>query len=581
MIKFLNGSIYSINAAALLIGAAGLLSRLLGVWRDRLLAGNFGASRELDIYYAAFQIPDFIFMIFLLGAASAAIIPVFTQIKERAPKEAHIFIGELVILFFLISGTIGAGIIFIMPYIIPFVAPGFGISDQEQVVTIARIIMVSPILLGLSSIISAIVQSARLFLAFSLAPIFYNLGIIFGILVLFPIMGFSGLGVGVVVGAALHLLVQLAGFRTIGNTLPLSPILDRLRAVSTRILGIPIPYRISDPVMRVIKLSFPRVLAVSLNQVTLLVLIAIASTLTAGSISVFQFAYNLHFLPVGIVGISFAVAAFPSLSEYATLRNKKMFFNTYYGTLRTIFFWIVPLTVFFYVMRAQIVRVALGTGLFDWEDTMLTAASLGLMSVAIVAESLIPLILRIYYALENTWKPLLINFASAVVRVASAIWFINVLQGRDASIVSFFADTIRVGALGDIAVLGLALSFSVGSFINLLFLISGIRKEVLRRFGGGAGIIRPWYDISVMVGVAFVAGFVSFVMLRVANTLVTLETFWGVLLQGGASFVVGTLFYGTVLYLFGNREVHQLVETIRRKLVRTEVLPEQIDDHIE
>lgn len=578
--RLTSNGVHSINAAALLIGAAGLLSRLMGVLRDRLLAGHFGASRELDIYYAAFQIPDFVFMLFLLGAASAAIIPVFIEIKERFPEEAKIFIGELLGVFFVISLIIGGGAAFFAPKIMYFIAPGFGVSERASAVFLTRIMMISPILLGLSSIVSAVIQCNRRFFAFAVAPIFYNLGIITGIVFFLPWFGVAGLGVGVVLGAALHLVVQIPSFYGIGNLTSFAPILARYRSLCKTFLGIPIPYRISDPIARVLQLSFPRVIASSLNQITFLVLVAISSTLASGSISVLQFAYNLHFLPIGIFGVSFAVAAFPSMNEYYIRRDSTSFLATYYGTIRTICFWVLPLSVLFYVLRAQIVRVALGAGKFDWEDTMLTAALLGVMTVSIVAESIIPLFLRVYYALGNTVKPLFINAAVSLATILGAVWFINVFQGMSGAVPRSIASILRIGSLENIAILGIGLAISLGAVLNLVMLSTGIKKELSRHFGGSEDHKIPgylWGDVGLMGSVALISGGISFWVLRAVNFFVALETFWGVFLQGVVSFSAGLLFYGAVLYVSGNREARQLVETIRKHFAWDEVLPEQLE----
>ncbi|MEK7076622.1 MAG: lipid II flippase MurJ [Patescibacteria group bacterium] len=182
--NFLNGAIYSINAAALLIGAAGLLSRVLGVLRDRLLASEFGASRELDIYYAAFQIPDFLYTVFLLGAASAAIIPVLLELKARDEESARQFMARLIIVFSIGSIAVSVAAFFLMPFLVGVIAPGFSAGDQDLLITLSRIMLVSPVLLGISNILSAAIQSARIFLIYAITGIVYNLGIIIGIIFL-------------------------------------------------------------------------------------------------------------------------------------------------------------------------------------------------------------------------------------------------------------------------------------------------------------------------------------------------------------------------------------------------------------
>ena len=208
-LNFLNYEILNIHAAALVLGAAGLLSRLVGVLRNRLLFAEFGAGRELDIYYAAFQIPDFMAVLFLLGAASAAVLPIFQEYLTTDKKKAQEFIAALAGLFFLGSAAAALAAFFTAPFAVRFVAPGFSPQEQAFTATLARIMLLSPILFGLSGIFSVVVQSYRLFFVYALAPILYNLGIILGIVLLVPIFGVPGLGMGVVLGAAAHFGLQL------------------------------------------------------------------------------------------------------------------------------------------------------------------------------------------------------------------------------------------------------------------------------------------------------------------------------------------------------------------------------------
>lgn len=563
--KKLNSTMNSINAAALLLGAASLLSRILGVLRDRLLASHFGASRELDIYYAAFQIPDFLFNLFLIGAASTAIIPIFLETKEQDENKAGELIHNLLKIFLIATTAVSLLMIFLMPFFMHLVTPGF--SDKERMTTavLAQIMMASPILLGLSSIISSVIQSFRKFFVFALSPIFYNIGIILGIIFFLPIFGLPGLALGVILGALLHLLVQFIAFLDLGFGKFLGP-------------GHGGEKTFSRPILKILRLSVPRVIAVSISNITAIFLVAISSTLLAGSISIFSFSDNLSGLPIGIFGVSFAVAAFPILSEQFLKKNSISFFETFYDSLRSISFWIFPMAVFFFVLRAQIVRVTLGAGKFSWTDTRLTAASLGIMTISIFANSIIPVLIRSFYALGNTRRPLIINLFTAIFTVALAYLFIPILSHVN-YFSHMFARILKVEDIRNIGVLGVALALSVGSFSDLVLLTRGSLKEAKRKFNIKKEDMpaSPWKEIIKMLTAAIASGFSGFGILRLVNIFITLDTFLGVLIQGAVSFAAGLLIYALILYALGNKEIRQVIEVFRKHLSTLRVLPRALD----
>ena len=559
----LKRAINSINAAALLIGAAGLLSRLLGVLRDRLLAGIFGASRELDIYYAAFQIPDFLFTLFLLGASAVAILPVFTQVKEADPGKARKLIEELAGIFLLGALVLGLMAVILAPFIIPWLAPGFSVKEQELTVILGRIMMLSPILLGLSGIVSAVIQSYRRFFVFALSAIFYNLGIIAGILFFLPFWGLPGLALGVVLGASMHILVQLPTFFELGFGLNLFNSIKVFKTGLTR------------GVIKVLSLSIPRVIALSVNNLTNMVLIAIASTLAVGSISVFQFASNLSYIPIGLFGISFSVAAFPALSEHFIHKDAESFLITFYDTLRSVLFWVLPLVSLFYVLRAQIVRVALGAGRFDWQDTRLTAAALGISVLAIMTQSLLPLLIKSFYALDNTKKPLLLNLCFAFFTVAAAFLFLQILAGQN-FFSAFLKNLLRIGDLNEVRILGIVLAVALGGVANVFFLGRALLAEIRLRLGENKTAL-GMKEVGKMVLASLAAGFIAYGSLRLINLVVTLDTFWGVFIQGATAGLVGFAIYGLLLYFFKNREINRLLEIFKNHFFTIRILPRQLD----
>lgn len=556
MFTFLNHKISNVHAAAFLLGAAGLLSRLLGVLRDRLLAGTFGASRELDIYYAAFQIPDFVAVMFLLGAGAAAILPVFQEYLSRDRALAHRLISRLFTGFFLVSLGVALVMFFIAPILARFIAPGFSGDEQGAVAALTRVMLLSPVLLGLSSILSSVVQSFQRFFAFALAPIFYNVGIIIGIIFFVPAFGIMGLGWGVIVGAALHFLITWISARGLGFA----------------------PYPVfqgeSRGVRKIVRIAFPRVLSVSLSQITLLVLIAIGSTLAAGSIAVFNLAQNLYFLPVGVFGISYATALFPRISRAFISRDAKDFFYEFFIGIRSILFWIVPIAILFVVLRAHIVRVALGAGAFSWEDTRLTAAVLAVFTIVMLEASLTTFFMKGFYALENTWRPFWINIASSVVSIGAALFFIDLFAAHS-PFARVMESIFRVSDLLHTEVLGLALGLALGRVLNILGLYFLLMRKAEDVFHERAFF--PWAAVLKIFGAALVAGAVAYAVRASFSNALPLLTFVQVLVQGTSAGFAGFIAYFGALFLLGSDDAYSLLRGIRGRLFKLGVLPEHWD----
>jgi len=199
----------TIGAAALLLAGSALVSRLLGLLRELLLVSKFGVGEELDIYFAAFRIPDFIFGILIMGGFTAVFLPIFSDYFETKREEAFLMVANLLnVLFVLLAGF--ALILFVfMPFLIQFITPGFAEETRAATIPLARLMLLSPILLGLSAVFSGMLQYFGKFFVYSLAPILYNAGIIVGILFFAPAMGLIGLAWGVVLGALLHILIQV------------------------------------------------------------------------------------------------------------------------------------------------------------------------------------------------------------------------------------------------------------------------------------------------------------------------------------------------------------------------------------
>ena len=557
VLRLLQKEIPSIHGAAFLIGAAGLLSRILGVVRDRLLAAHFGASRALDVYYASFQIPDLLFTVFLIGAASAAIIPLFLQYDKENPQKAQLLIGGLLTLFSLGAAVVALLAFFAAPLLVRFIAPGFSAAEHDVMQQMTRIMMLSPIFLGVSNILSSVMQAKRQFIAFALTGIVYNIGIIAGVVFLVPFFGFIGLAAGVVLGAFLHMTIQI-------------PVLIKIRFWPLFRGWSQMP-----GLKSVFALSLPRVFALSINQLIVIVLVSLGSFLSAGSIAIFQFSNNLRYLPIGIIGVSYAIAVFPRLTSAALKNSKEVFYEDISAMVETILFWIIPLAFFTVVLRAYIVRAALGAGYFNWDDTRLTAAVLAILAIAMIGECLTPLFIRAFYALGNTKLPFLVSLMTASVVISSAPFLLSLfvrhrLSGR------FMAGLLKVGDLPGAPVLGLAMALALGTLIESILLGVGLTFHMKKFFQGSVknGLSLAIFRIILAAGISsiFCYGVLNFVSAWVSDSHL-----WGVLVRVLVPFIVSALLYCWMMYIMGSEEVRSVIATFRQKLFRGAMPPTTLD----
>lgn len=536
MIKRLFSSpINSITIAALAVALSSLVSRFLGIFRDRILAGEFGAGDTLDIYYTAFRVPDLIFNLLVLGALSAGFIPIFVSllnnkkakikdlITNAKHKEAWYLANNILnILLLSVAALSVLGIIF-APVLVKILAPGFSLGKQALTADLTRIMFLSPILLGISSVLGGVLQSFKRFFIYSLAPILYNIGIIVGALFFVPYWGVYGLAWGVVLGALLHMLIQLPTVIKLGFRY--RPIIN-FKNKQVREIG---------------RLMIPRTMSLAISQINLLVITIIASTLASGSIAVFNFANNLQSFPIGIFGISFAVAAFPTISAIAF--NKPKLISNFSQVIRQILFFVVPATVLLLTLRAQIIRVILGTGQFNWEDTMLTIHTLGFFTLSLFAQASIPLLVRIFYARHNSMSPFYIGLFSALINLILSLALVRVM-----------------------GVAGLALAFSIASIINFIILWLVLRAEI-----GSLDEDRILFSTIKFSAAALAAGITIQGMKLVVWPYIDMTRVWGVFTQGAVAGVSGILVYLAFCSLLKSEEFIDFWNSVKRRLPKKKV----------
>lgn len=504
----------SILGGAIIIGSASIISRVLGLLRDRLLTTQFGAGDVLDAYFTAFKIPDFFFNIVVLGILSASFVPVFIEYKEKKGKNEAFAMANSVINLIAFVLIVFAVLCYVFaPQLVELLAYGDSIEQKILIVRYTRIMLGSLFFFGLSNVVAGILHAQKKFLAYAVAPIFYNIGIILGILVFVPLWGPIGLGYGVVLGAFFHFIVQLpaavsAGFRYTPSTQWKHP-----------------------GVIQILKLMPPRAFALGLTQLNILVIFSIASTLPSGDRAVWQFADNLQHFPINIFGVSLALAAFPVFSEAFAEDNVTKFKEVFSDNFRRILFYIIPISIATLLLRAQIVRLVYGAGEFDWQDTFLTAQTLGAFTLSMFAQALIPLLARSFFAKQDTKTPVIMSVIAMIVNIILAI------------------------LLAPIAgIIGLAFAYSIAAILQMMLLLGALRV----RHGDldDDHIVNSAFKIIVAaVGMGLVIQGLKYAV----EPLVDMTTFVGVFIQTGSAVVSGGLTYLIIASLFHFDEVDIVV----------------------
>lgn len=522
--RFFTQQSKTIVSAATIVAAFSLLSRVAGFIRDRILAGTFGAGNTLDAYYTAFLLPDFVFNLLVVGALSASFIPLFLKYIgqqprfDRAWELTNSVLNLLAIIFLLL-----AFVLFVLARpAADLIAPGFSAAKVALTAQMMRIMFIASFILALSVVFGSVLQAMKKFLVYSLAPILYNLGIIIGAIVFVPVLGPLGLAWGVVLGALLHFLTQGAAVLATGY---------RYRWV----------WKPSDADTREVgKLLLPRTLGVGVSMLNSFIMTIIATTLAAGSVTIYQFAYNIQFFPLGVIAVSFAIASFPTLVEYVNEHNKDGFVETFSQTVRHIFFFLIPASIVFLLLRAQIVRVVVGAGSFGWEETIRTADTLAFFTLSLFAQGLIYLFSRAFFAHRDTITPLVAGLVATTVGGVSALLFTR-----------------------EFGVVGLGISFSISSIINLALLWAMLRQKVGSL--GEAEITRSLIKMSI-AGIG--CGVVIQLLKSWVVTFITLDTFFDVLAQGLIAGGMGLIVYCLIAYALKSQEMLGFLSSMHRQFFR-------------
>ncbi len=531
--------IKGLHQAAYILAIFAFASQLLAIVRDRMLAHTFGAGVELDIYYSAFRIPDLLFVVFASVLSVYVLIPFVAKARKKSNENAASLLST-VFTAFIIGYIILVIVLYIFtPYFAKVLFPALFSQNPDTLVSLMRILLIQPLFLGISSLFGVITQMQKKFVIYALSPIIYNVGIIIGIVYFYPTLGLQGLGWGVVLGAILHMMVQIPIFVTSA-----------------------IKFNFAVPKLAVLKeiviVAIPRAITLSLNQVVLLMLTIFAAAMTLGSVSVFQLAFNLQSVPLTIIGVSYSVAAFPVLANYIADSDFLKFKQYVQTAFKHIIFWALPITALVIILRAHIVRLTLGSGNFNWDDTKLTAALLAVFVVALVFQSINLLIIRAFYANSNTRTPLLAVSISSLFSVFLAYVAYTYLYNVD-----YIRNTVefifRLQETRGTEVIMLPLGYIIGILIQTLILLAclmrvfpGILKNLAR-------------SIYTSLLAALLGGGAAYATLQIIVDGINQDTFIGVFLQGATAGVIGVLFIYITYTLTKSPELKEIKSALSKR----------------
>ena len=501
----------SILSAATIIMGATLASALLGLIRTRLLISFFYADKAVvDVFWAAFRLPDMIFQIIIVGALSSAFIPVFSRYLGDK-KESNIIASSMINVVMTIMIALSIGIfIFALP-LSRLIAGGFAEEQLQLMANLTRIMAAAQIFFGFSSFLTGVIQSHKRFLVPALSPVLYNLGIIIGILVFGKSLGIYGAAIGVVIGALLHLLAQLPLAHKLGFRYSLA--WDSKHGA----------------VKEMSKLMLPRVLTLSLVQIETTAIITFSSWLSVGTVTIISIAQQLANLPVRLIGIPIGQASLPFFTKITSKNDLLALATMVNNTILEMLYLALPSSVIVLVLRIPLVRLAYGADSFPWSETVLTGKLVAILAISIAARSLTHILVRVFYSLHNTTTPFLTNLLSTIINIGLSYYFLFVIKS---------------------GVLGMAFAITVASLIetvvltSLLYSLAGFSRSHLV------------FPVLKMIGITLITSIALWVPLRFLDALIfdTTRTIPLILLTVTVG-LIGMAVYIFLSYIFKIKEL--------------------------
>jgi putative peptidoglycan lipid II flippase len=462
----------SIAQASLVMIGTLVASRILGWLRLSVIGAQFaGEPRELDAFLAAFRIPDTIFNLLVAGALASAFIPVFSgYLAKEREQEAWRVASSVMNAMLLALVALSAVIWVAAPYLVPLMAPEYDAAQLALMTDLTRIMLLSPILMGLSALFTGVLNSYRQFLSSATAPLVYNAVIILFALFAAPFLGIRALAVGVVAGAAMMWLVQVPEltFRRTRYTFALDLAHPGVREIAT--------------------LAWPRTVALFVVQIVYFVDINLSSRMEPGSYANLYYAFQLTMLPLGVFSIAISSAIFPTLTRYISLGQPVRMRDALEQGIRWILYLTFPTVIVMIVLRRPIVHLLFQYGDFGEAAREATALAFLFYSLGLAGHALVQILARAYYATKDTTTPLVMTVVSIVVNVALAI-------------------ALAPG----LGINGLALANSIATLAEAALLVVVLAPRARLRLGGLSVATLRHLAASLSMGVAM------FAFIRITN----------------------------------------------------------------
>jgi putative peptidoglycan lipid II flippase len=520
----------SILSAAVIITLANVGSSISGLLRQRLLISYFfntPSSREaFEALMVAFQIPDSMFQLIILGAVSAAFIPIFSGLKKKDEQLAFKMSSSIMNLL-LLAFVVIAGVVFVFADSLTAWRTGDAFTpDQIKIAAdLTRVMLLAQLFFGVSNVLSAMLQSYQRFILPSIAPILYNLGILAGVYMFAPRFGIYAAGIGVCMGALLHMIVQIPLAHKLGFRFRLQ--------LSAKLEG----------VKELFKLMPARVLTIGFGELQGLGLGYFATSLGNLSFVMIKLASTLMTIPIRLFGVPISQASLPFLSDESDVSSRERFKELVNRSLHQIAFLAYPASILLLILRLPVVRLVFGAKNFPWPTTLMTSKVVAIIALSIAAQAMAQLFIRAFYALKDTKTPLYITFVVVLAYLGGCAYSVFV---------------------ADYGLLGVAAVTSLSAVLELVLFVHFFDKKIGQFITNG--LLVP--QIKIMVASFLMAVFL-YLPYRVLDELVfnTTKTIELIGLTVTTS-TIGMLVYVYFASLLRIHELDHLVSAFRSRVGR-------------
>lgn len=517
-----------VSSAVASVGVAFIIGRLLGLARDILIARQFGTGPTMDAYTAAFRIPDLIFSVVMSGAFGSAFVPIFAGFLAQGQTRKAWRLASNVLTLMIECYAVFAFLVYLFadPIVRYLVAPGFAPETQALTISLTRILLLSPMLLGLGAAAKSMLEAHDRFTLPAYAPVVYNAAGVLGALVLAPRYGIHGLAWGIVLGSAGHVLLQLPG----------------LVGVRMRYLLLPRP--VAEGVRQVGRLLGPRIIGQAAFQINFaLVLTTFASQLGPGAPSSLNYAFQLMQLPHGLLAISVSTVIFPLMSRLFVNRQFAELKMTFGDALRPLFFLTLPASVALMILAKPIAQIVYQRGDFGPGSTALVAEALPYFAAGLVSLALVETGARAFYAMQDTRTPLIASLLAIVVNLLLA-----------------YVLAQRFGTRG------LAASMSLTTALEMAIMLFVLRRRI------GPFDVAVWMAfIKSVLATIVMAGILLLIRDRLTlatDPLVSRGTAFGRIALFGLALFLGLYTYLVAAWYLRTRELLELTDRFGGRLKR-------------